>query len=439
MHGLLLLITLASMLPQGEVLPPPMTGLPVAAPVLPNLNSNLTNSVPASLPSPLRAANPLTNQIPAEPYKVGWGTDPQGVFSLILQISPDSVDNFAKGEKGSELAVDIPQEIRGLAQRVIVRIGSGPVERIPANPQSLSRNSLGEGPQIANAFDTRPLDSSNNGAPVTIDRAPSRTVSLNASPQQPPDVLPNTGSGSTGLNSNSANSNILPPLGSGPNFPSGNFPSPSNLGTRSNPSNLPRTDNFSPTVTPSTGNFSGTPSNYATSNNPALGLPGRNLAPPYLANNQNGLNSVPSLGQGWGSESQNMPTYGQNANLGSMNPFPTPNPISPFSQGQVPMGMQQQQPPPYAQNPYFVNPNPYLQGPSGRLASATPRNPSVGLEPEEIPGSVPPAWNAWLPFTLLLSIVINVYQGMWMGHLRARYRQLLGDMRGVPVSEYAGN
>jgi len=40
-----------------------------------------------------------------------------------------------------------------------------------------------------------------------------------------------------------------------------------------------------------------------------------------------------------------------------------------------------------------------------------------------------------LPFMLLFSIVGNVYLGLWMSHLRSRYRQLLSNMRGIPVAD----
>ncbi len=436
MHGLLLLVTFVAMLPQGDVLPAPMTGFSANAPVLPNTNPNLVNSDLTPPPSSFPMAGPALGNPgtlnPPEPHKVGWVTDPQGVFSMILQISPDAVVNFAKGEKGSEFFVDIPPEIQGMAQRIIVRIGSGPVERIPANPQSLSRTSIGEGPTIANAFDMRPLESSNNGAPVDIDRAPSRPVSMNASPLQ--DVLPDTSPSNFG------------PTRSNPNLPLPNLPNANNSNSR--PATLPSqlaTDNFTPVVTPSSGNVgvspNNSPNNYATSNNPNLGPPNRNTASPYLASNPNGANSVPPFGQGEFNNSTNNAGLGQNSSLNSPSPFPPFSPTQPYSQSQVPLGMQQQQlqqPPPYTQNPYNNAPGSYTPGPTGRLASAAPRSPGMGLETDEISPAVTPAWNAWLPFTLLLSIVINVYQGMWMGHLRARYRQLLGDLRGVPVSEYAG-
>ena len=432
MHGLLLLISFVAILPQGEVLPAPMTGFSANTPVLPNMNPNLANSDLTPPPNLFPTVSPPGGNQgtlnPPEPYKVGWGTDPQGAFSLILQISPDAVDNFAKGEKGSELAVDIPPEIQGMSQKIIVRIGNGPVERIPANPRSLSRTSIGESPTIANAFDMRPLESSNNGTPVTIDRAPSRPVSMNVSPAQ--DVLPEI------------NPNNLAPTRSNPNLPLPNLPSANNSNSR--PASLPSqltTDNFSPVVTPSSGNVGVSPNSYATSNNPNLGPPNRNTTSPYLASNQNGANPVPPFGQGDFNNNANTAGFSQNSSLNAPNSFPPFNPTQPYSQTQVPLGMQQQQlqqPHLYAQNPYTNAPTMYSPGPSGVLASARQRNPGAGLETEELPPAITPAWNAWLPFTLLLSIVINVYQGMWMGHLRARYRQLLGDMRGVPVSEYAG-
>lgn len=415
-------------LQQGEVLPNPSSILSAPDP---------TASFPQILPSqpPQIAPRTLAASAKGNPYEIGWGTDPKGVFSMVLQISPDSLEHFAKGQNGSELFVDIPPELRGRAERIIVRVGSGPVERVPANLSLLSRSSLNDPAQIANAFDSRPLSSNPNGT-VDIDRVPSLPVSMNALPTQ--DILPPDRSGIAGSNGNSGfPSNPALPRAN-PNASLGN-----NLDSRpTNPNLSGVPDNFTPTVLPMNSPSNGFASNgfpnnqrdnFATSGNPAIaGLTSENQRGTLLQNDRNGQNMGSPQGQN-----------GFPGNTNTQNPFPATNPFPDsnfnpsFAQSQVPMVMQQQQQPPlYAPIPYVPDPGMFPAGPSGRLAAAaTPRSLNPGLEPETAPPAPPPVWHAWLPFTLLLSIVINVYQGMWMGHLRTRYRQLLGDLRGIPVSE----
>ncbi|HUP80993.1 MAG TPA: hypothetical protein VM260_20765, partial [Pirellula sp.] len=150
MNGQLLLLLISMLLqnPGGEVLPVPNrigsqgfpSGLPANAPILPP-------------------------DVAAPNCTVGWGIDKgDGKFCMIIQIAPEAIAAFAKGPQGQELTADIPDGIRNRIEKVIVRIGSGQVERVPPNPQSFSDNqSNGNLPHIAN-LDTR--------STVTIDRSP---------------------------------------------------------------------------------------------------------------------------------------------------------------------------------------------------------------------------------------------------------------------------
>ena len=108
MNGLLTLFIVSVIAQAGEILPEPnRTGAsipvssPVSAPVYPSVSAPVSPTV-ATVSS----------------CTVGWGKDPDGVFCMIMQISPEAIATFAQGEKGQELPVDIPPEIRQQIQRV---------------------------------------------------------------------------------------------------------------------------------------------------------------------------------------------------------------------------------------------------------------------------------------------------------------------------------
>ena len=90
-------------------------------------------------------------------------------------------------------------------------------------------------------------------------------------------------------------------------------------------------------------------------------------------------------------------------------------------------------PPPnnYA-NQYQNGTTPLFAGMPGVVPTRPTNNsPLTDLSAEELAGPK----DKLLPFLLLFSIVGNVYLGLWMSHLRTRYRQLLSNMRGIPVAD----
>ena len=146
---------------------------------------------------------------------------------------------------------------------------------------------------------------------------------------------------------------------------------------------------------------SSSPSPYANAGNPSLYNRDNRTAIPYLASNANPTTS---------------PGYLDNHGLqpGGQAGYPAP-----------PSSLTQQQQSPYA-NPPFVNSN---SVPPFRYTSGTQFN-------SELPpiNDQPQPTDKLLPFLLLFSIIGNVYFVLWMGHLRHRYRQLLSDKRGIPIS-----
>jgi len=442
------------------------------------------------LPEPNRTSPPISVSAPVYPpvatessRTVGWGKDPDGVFCMIIQISPEAIATFAQGEKGQELPVDIPPEIRQQIQRVIVRVGTGPVEKNPPNPQLLSsaRDSLNSTPFVANAYSQTAIE---NRSPVSIDLPPRSTEVLATAgggqlgSQQlgnPPTTSfgsdPNSGYGSLG---NYVNSNPVanPAAGSvsnsgivgnalTTNAPRGNSAFPSTVNntsefmpnTTGSTQNYSSNDSFQPATRSST-NFlrgaSGTgygtngnsylpssstynpgntsnPSNTSTSNPYATGT---NYQPtnstfnnrgttPLLANNPsngpltfNDGNSVmpPQLQSGY-----------------QVNPSPSLSQMQQYTQSQQPTPNQ------YASAPYYSNAN---AAPWGSVA--LPRPPQQPPFSTDTTTLEPAPKDKLVPFLLLFSIVGNVYLGLWMGHLRSRYRQLLSNMRGVAVSDLDG-
>jgi len=423
----LLLISMMMQISRGDVLPDPnRNGSAVGFP----------SGMPA--PAPIMPTDPAGSQC-----AIGWGTDiHDGKFCMIIQIAPEAIAAFAKGPQGQELPADVPDGIRNRIERIIVRIGSGPVERNPPNPQSFSDGrSTGNLPHIAN------LDSRS-------------TVSID--PQRSPAVLPASGgaimpNGNGLLNSGSiANNGAYTPGGVGANsaglagstgFENGYNSNPGTLptGSRNEVSPFATTtsstrDGFQPTQTksqpfgflqsnPTTSGASGYPTsvypstlgnNYATQGNyPTQGsyTTGPNNNRPYtpLAYNINPSNGAPIYNDGSIAQQpyypSNSPSLAQSQQYGA----PVTQQTNPYS----------------STNPYPIAPNPNFAGVPipGRTVANAPSNTSEILDDQ------PLTKDKLLPSLLLFSIVVNVYLGMWMKHSRTRYRELLGNMRGIPVSE----
>jgi hypothetical protein len=488
MNGLLTLFIVSVIAQAGEILPEPnRTG--------PSIPVSTGPSIPVSAPvyPPVATGSSCT---------VGWGKDPDGVFCMILQISPEAIATFAQGEKGQELPVDIPPEIRQQIQRVIVRVGTGPVEKNPPNPQLMSsaRDPTNTVPFVANAYSQTTVD---NRSPVSIDPPPRSTevlptggggqlglqqlgnpptANFGSDPNSGYDALGkyvnsnqgsnqgSVGNGPTmnglttnGLTTNGLTTNGLTTNGLTTNGLRGNgaFPSSMNNANDVMPNttgatqNFNSNDGFQPAARTSTNflrgaaaNGSGTGSGigYGTSgnsyqpssntynpsnpSNPNQYATGTNYQPTNSAFNNRG--TIPRVATNPGNSPLNfnegnsiMPPQLQSGF--QTNPSPSLSQMQQYTQSQTPTPSQ------YASAPYYSSAS---AAPWGSPAlQRQPQQPPLGTDPANLE---PASKDKLVPFLLLFSIVGNVYLGLWMGHLRTKYRQLLSNMRGVPVSDLDG-
>ncbi len=427
MNGQLILVLLSMLLqnPGGEVLP--------------SSSSNLPSGFPGGPQPPM----PLVPNQRTIPQNIGWGTDRDNKFCMIIQIPPDKIIEFAQGSHGQELSADFPEELRSRVQRVVVRVGNEPVERIPANPQTLAENRTPTNPK------TMYLDGSTSSSSVG---------SLTTIDQPRPTILAATQGGSGYSNTGnfpppSNNQNVLP---NSPYNGSDGFDRPRPPGTGSNFSGAPNSDRFvastaqqdllpdtnnalrrdganSPTklpgfLQPNTNNGTAqVPNGPYASNTPYLPQANNNSALGTYNNqiNQNGLGSPtrPYVA------ANNTPNSGYDSN-----PYPTNQPS--------PSSVQNQQYGIPATQQTYPNTNQYQNPPFSPLAQAQlgpvllPKQPPQ--QTQHVDGTnEEQAKDKFLPFLLLVSIVGNVYLGLWMNHLRTRYRLLLSNMRGVPISDLA--
>jgi hypothetical protein len=457
----------------GEVLPSPsLRGSPGAATNImapPSIAAPLTTSGnglvnPAILPGNMSSPAFANSD---SPTKIGWGTDPENLFCLIIQISPDAIASFAQGQNGQELPVNIPPEFRDRFQRVVIRVGTGDVERNPPNPASLSSSRNNAPAMIANLDNRSGFE---NRTPVSIDRSSelittsgtgqlgSPSLSAAAAPNSGPapyvptqnQVLPNTMA--SPVNTNPFDRNSAPSLtnpnslsDAGSRFVNTPQQSPTGFGgTGRSPTDevfppgsaarqddfLPKSPNRSTTfdflkTNGSQGYATNGAGGYATSTNPNLNA--RNSAQaPYLASNPNqpplnGFNDSSYAGaQGSYPPPQYQQTTYPQTNTSAPYQVPTVNP-NPYAMPNAP-GLTPnlpQTPPVYrtaGASGGAVTPPPYLPAPEHNEVNAAPRNNLI-------------------QFLLLFSIIGNVYLGCWMGYLRQRYRELLCNMRGIPIAD----
>ena len=458
--------------PAGDVYPP-SKGFGPASP----------STFPASAPV-------LPPENPREQCVVGYGTDPyDGKFCMIIQIHPQAIVKFSEGKMGSELPADVPNEIRNRVEKVIVRIGTGPVERIPPNASK-----LGEGRPTG---EVRLTDLANR-SPVTID-GPNLSNLLPVGGQNgnlqgasgnllPNNMLPNN----MLPNSNVPNSNVP-----NNNFTNNNFTNNGSNGNGSvhNDASVPPYSPSSPThsnlnpdrnlpvstfggtgATGAAGGNAGMPNNFNTRNNdieqygipapstsygrddfPSKSAPYNNPVKPNPTNpNSNYASNGYSANPGNYASGSNRPytpiannsnptnaTNGNAPNGNAPNAYDYPNSQSQSylqPNNQIPPSLsatQQYGAPPLQQQSPYSTLNQYPIAPPTSMAGFTSTrangNPTTGLE--ILPEDPSLAKDKLLPFLLLFSIVGNVYLGLWMNHLRGRYRQLLSNMRGIPVSD----
>lgn len=451
MNGLLLLLAI-TVLNQNELLPGP-SGLPTAfaqqPPVMPS-----TQPPPGTelLPGGNNAFNNNAfNE--ANGCQIGWGTDASdNKFCIYIHIAPEAIDAFTRGPQGQELEArlppDLPPSVVARMEKIIVRISKTTPERLL--PIGLTDNRT---PGVANAPYVRTL-----GNPVTIDR--NNEIIPTASPSTLPPVtngpLPSTSGSSLSNNNTGLNTGINPSYGA---------TNPNNFGSNANNSGvMPSTlgtstgnrDGFAPTSklpdsmeflrrnnvgnAPSVSNFTqgNVPNGYNNTTYNNNGVP--QIANNPMANNTNDPNAAAYLNNqntnaainpnGLGNSQYNGAQYANNGQSGSQ-----------LSYGVQPPTIT----PPYAGiNPVSTN-VPYVAQaqtsnyPGTPISTVLPRNVTTGAQLPNTSdlGTTDStsnfARNVGLGF--LLSIIANIYLGMWLHHLRTRYRNLLGSMRGLAPSE----
>jgi len=419
MNGQLFLLLLSMLFqnPNGEILP--------------DLNRNGTafGNPAATLPGNSMSA-------PQAPFargqqNVGYASDPSdgNKFCLIVQIPPDKMGEFARGPVGQEMEVAVPDEIRNVRiEKVIFRIGTGPIERILPIPTTLSNSrTFTNPPQVVDL---------NNRSTVPIDQ-PRPPTNLTIVAQNGPGFAANTTLGNNG--------NLPSFNNDGGTYPPGvssalNDRSLSSQANGSRPDVMPLNQNptqardgfsgakssFSNLLVPSQTNA--TNPGYASSTYPYSA--GNNTTPNALGTNSNRQYNMAS-------NSTNPPAYydsqfsQQNSQqLGSQSGYvPTPSLAQTQLYGQ---SVQQQQPNYVSQNPYAApQMNAYSQVPVPFQKPTYPPLLADQTEESQL------ATNKLLPFLLLFSIVVNVYLGFWMSHQKSVYRQKLGNLRGIPASDLA--
>jgi len=407
------------------------------------------------LPQPLMVSSNMEPQdlaIAAPECKIGWGTDSTDrSMYLVIQLAPESIAQFAAGGQSMELESVVPQSLRGRIQKVIVRVGSGPVEQSPPESEldrlpPLNANASGSAtssPLISN-LDMR--------SPVSIDsprvgeRSSADIVSTSGTTQLP--VVP-------GLNLPAVPSPVLPSgaPGTGPVLPS----SPTIVSTP-----IPSTQ-ASGVSAPSAASNPGVYSAPATSSYPNDGFAPMPRSVPSTLNpfGKSGLANSQTTSQGnvtYSSANTPATQASYPNNNGAYTPVPhlASNPSSPqggyvlpsdsyagYGQsptGQAHNGYVQNG---YAQNGYVQNgyashlpSNPVLPIPqvAARPLPSTGGNTSLTLPSTtqrelELANATPRG--SLVPFFLVLSFILNVYFGLWLNHLSTKYRHLLGSVRGL--------
>lgn len=389
---------------------------------------------------------------------VGYVSDPSdgNKFCLIVQIPPDKMGEFARGPLGQEMEVAVPDEIRNVQiEKVIFRIGTGPIERILPIPTTLSESrTFTNSPKVVDL---------NNRSTVAIDQTRPPT-NLATVAQSGAGFATNTTLGNNGnppsfsndvgtyppFNPNALNDRSRPAGGlgnSGFGMTSGNtaldgnyIASLSGQANGSRPEVLPYNQN----PTQARDGFSSVKSPFSNLLQPSQTIatnPGyASSTYPYAAGNNttpNALGTNSNRQYNLASNSTNPPAYydgqfGQqnSQQLGSQSGYvPTPSLAQTQLYGQ---SVQQQQPNYVSQNPYAApQMNAYSQVP---VPVQTP--PYTTLLADQTEESRL-ATNKLLPFLLLFSIVVNVYLGFWMSHQKSVYRQKLGNLRGIPASDLA--
>jgi hypothetical protein len=477
--------------PKSETLPKPVL---VASNMASNAGNNAAPQLdPASAPT-------IANAIAAEDCKVGWGTDPTDrSMYMVIQIAPRAIAQFAAGTQSMELESIIPPALRGRVQKVIIRVGSGPVEQSPPESElarlPLSQSNTSSAPTIAN-LDRRsavnidpPLSATDptrssepsivstsgttqlpvvpglslpstgsapqstsfpstpyTGTPVTGVPVTGTPVTGSAIPTYPNEVLPNTPSSTPTV--------ISTPI---PSSPSTYSATPSYGGTTAAPAwnnntqaATQPTDGFAPMprTVPNTLNPFGT--NRASTTAGATNNPNNRVVPAtstagtstqgnvtYGGTNGTSTSGTSGLGAGYNlvPHLANNPAGYNYQNNGAFNNPPPGGYVLPND-------------PNYTQynNQYGHNYNhgatlpnaPVL--PIPQVASRPFPSTSSSIQTQTDSSGRPlestyQSRGTLLPFFLVLSFILNIYFGLWLNHLSTKYRHLLGNVRGLATSD----
>ncbi len=461
----------------SEALPPP--SIPREALPAPSLSREALPA-PSTLPPPsgrntrLISTTTEASTLPmaTDDCKVGWGIDSaDGTMYMVIQIAPSALENFAAGQRGQELQSRIPPVLRNRIEKVIIRFGTGPVEQVPPESELVGLPlSSSNTPHLANLDMRTPVD-------IDAPRGFNGGVVPTAASTQVP-VFPSTSSVPPGSSSFGSQPSTSPTFGSDPRVAApppwnNNTSARTTSGTIANDGFVPQNPSVPPTLNPfgssRSGNASpGFPSTSAPNGNVTYGSTSYNAnnvnAPNFngananpLSSNPNGYGGVPLI-----ASNPNADIYPPNTNatqpLQPQGNFGqqvySPNPPMPSTSGQS--GLMQNAPSNYGMNVSTGNP-PYATagygnnnttlgppmltvpqlanrttGPSANelpVSNIRDRARNRDAESSDVLNSTGPG--NLVPFFLVLSFILNVYFGLWLNHLRTKYRHLLGSMRGI--------
>lgn len=402
-----------------------------------------------ALPKPLLVSSNMEPQdfaVAAPDCRIGWGTDSEDrSMYLVIQLSPQSIAQFAAGGKSMELESMIPVALRGRVQKVIVRVGNGPVEQSPPESE-LDRLPPINATSAVSPSSSSPLISNlDMRSPVSIDsprageRSAADIVTTSGTTQLP--VVP-------GLSLPATPSPVLPPttatttpsLTAAPTIVSTPIPS-----TTPPPATVPSTTAFPSTSSPTAWNNATGTSTYAATPSATYGSDGFAPMPRTVPST---LNPFAKSGTATSPTTGAPASYGSNTTYSTV-PHLASNPTSPpggyvlptdnySGYGTNQAGYVQNG---YAQQGYAAHApaNPVLPIPQVATRPLPSTTGNVGLTlpstaQREIELASGAQRGSLVPFFLVLSFILNVYFGLWLNHLSTKYRHLLGSVRGLTPS-----
>jgi len=389
----------------------------------------------------------------------GWKLDERdGKLSYIVQLSPTTATEIST--RGEEVRIDIPENLQGIAQNVVIRIGNGPVERELTDDQLKARQRA-RVPGISN------LNS-------LSDRAPGGVVMID--PQRTEAPILSTGNTTSSTRSTVNDLAVQTPFSSNPSLGLGSARSglpPSETLPPSTPAALPST--FPQSNFANSNNISNSNGPFLNSNPPSTS-PFGTQPPPYTGGvrnvegvSANDRTQIPSFGSstftnnsfpttGFGGGSIYPPSngigpqerYAQQNGIGSPSLYNSNQPTAFYPPGQTPMpslgnnfgtnnswgNSSINQP-----NSSFVNsgqpgfssdtPNGNLNRYSRVAQTRTPFKPSDNQNDENVDeyGNIvlkpkTTSLNAALQLLLVVSLVVNGYLLLQLSNLFNSYRAL---------------